>query len=79
MVFVKETGLLKYAIENLNIVHIVVCGHYDCGGIDTAIQKTENGVMDLWLKSINHVMDEHQKELELIDSKKEKQELTPQV
>ena len=69
----SSNSVLQYAIENLNIVHIVVCGHYGCGGIDAAIQKTENVVMNLWLKSINQIIDEHQKELDLIDSKKEKQ------
>ncbi|NQZ32566.1 MAG: carbonate dehydratase [Oceanospirillaceae bacterium] len=47
-------SVIQYAIEVLAIEHIVVCGHYGCGGINAAMADSEHGLIDNWL---NHIKD----------------------
>lgn len=45
-------SVLQYAVGVLKIEHIIVCGHYGCGGIRAALQHTEYGLIDNWLRSL---------------------------
>ena len=45
-------SVLQYAVDVLKIEHIIVCGHYGCGGIRAALQHTEYGLIDNWLRSL---------------------------
>ena len=48
-------SVLDYAVNVLNIRHIIVCGHYGCGGVKAAMDNTQNGVIDNWICHIKDV------------------------
>jgi carbonic anhydrase len=59
-------SVVEYAVEVLGVKHIIVCGHYGCGGIRAAMTSTPHGYVDKWLRNIKEVYARHEKELELI-------------
>lgn len=59
-------SVLQYGIEVLGVRHIVVCGHYGCGGILAALQSRPLGLIDNWLRHIRDVHALHRDELESI-------------
>ncbi len=60
-------SVLEYAVEVLNVPHIVICGHYQCGGVQAAMEHTDHGLIDNWLRPIKHVYHRHSDELDAID------------
>ncbi|EKD29010.1 MAG: hypothetical protein ACD_79C00119G0002 [uncultured bacterium] len=48
--------VLQYAVEILHVKHIIVCGHYDCGGIDLVMRKKTYGLLDHWLENVKSTM-----------------------
>ena len=65
-------SVIQYAVEILRIKHIIVCGHYGCGGIQAAWENKEHGLIDNWLRNIKDVQRFHQSELNKLQSEKEK-------
>jgi len=65
-------SVIQYAVENLKVKHIVVCGHYGCGGVQAASQHKSYGLLDSWLKNIRDVHREYFDELEAITDEDEK-------
>ena len=60
-------SVLKYAVEVLKVPHIVVCGHYDCGGVAASTLNKDHGApLEQWLMSIRDVQRIHADELEAI-------------
>lgn len=60
-------SVLTYAVEHLKVRHILVTGHYDCGGVRAAEQKQDKGqILDAWLQNIRDVYRLHKKELDKI-------------
>jgi carbonic anhydrase len=60
-------AVLTYAVEHLKVKHILVTGHYDCGGVRAAVQKHDKGeILDSWLQNIRDVYRLHRKELDNI-------------
>jgi len=59
-------SVLQFAIEVLGVRHIVVCGHYGCGGIETALDDKPHGLIDNWLRHVRDVRMAHNTELEAI-------------
>ena len=51
-------SVLQYAIDVLRVAHVIVCGHYDCGGVRAALDGAKLGLIDNWLR---HVQDVHKK------------------
>ena len=49
-------SVIQYAIEMLKVKHIILCGHYDCGGIKAALENNEYGIIDNWLGHIRDVV-----------------------
>lgn len=59
-------SVIQYAVELLGVEHIIVCGHYGCGGIQAALAKKSYGVLDNWLLHIKDVAVKHQSLLDAI-------------
>lgn len=62
-------SVMQYAIEVLEVNHIIVCGHYNCGGVKTALTNVSLGVIDNWLRNIKDVYRFNRAELEEIYDK----------
>ncbi|MCD8538637.1 MAG: carbonic anhydrase [Leadbetterella sp.] len=65
-------SVVVYAVKHLKVKHVVVCGHYNCGGIKAAMQPEDLGILNPWLRNIRDVFRLHQKELEAIKSEGER-------
>jgi carbonic anhydrase len=59
-------SVLEYAVNVLEIKHVIVCGHYGCGGVRAAMGNGSFGLVDNWLRNIKDVYHEYQKELDAI-------------
>ena len=59
-------SVLDYAVNALQVKHVIVCGHYGCGGVKAAMGNTSIGVIDNWIRHIKDVYRLHQKELDTI-------------
>ena len=64
---VNLLAVLDFAVTHLQVKHVIVCGHYGCGGIKAAATKTDyRPVLNMWLRNIKDVMRHHRHELENI-------------
>ncbi len=64
---VNLLAVVDYAVNHLKVNHIIVCGHYNCGGIQAAITKKDfKPVLNMWLRNIKDVIRLHEKELDEI-------------
>ena len=59
-------SVLQYAVEVLKVKHVIVCGHYGCGGVAAAMSDKQFGLIDNWLTNIKDVMRLHETELSLV-------------
>ncbi|MEA5403349.1 carbonate dehydratase [Arcicella sp. DC2W] len=59
-------SVLQYAVEVLHVRHIIVCGHYGCGGVKAAMGSSDLGLINKWLRNIKEVYDKHNYELKNI-------------
>jgi carbonic anhydrase len=58
-------SVLQYAVDVLSVRHVIVCGHYGCGGVQAALERSRHGLIDNWLR---HVMDVNEKHADEIAS-----------
>ncbi len=58
---------IHYAVDHLEVEHIVICGHYGCGGVEAALQPRDLGILNGWLRNIRDVYRLHTDELDAID------------
>lgn len=68
-------SVIQYAVEVLKVKHIIVCGHYGCGGIQAAMDNKEHGLIDNWLQNIKDVHRYHQAQIDSLQNQKEKIDL----
>ncbi len=59
-------SVLQFAVDVLKVKHILVVGHYGCGGVSAAVDGRRRGLVDHWLHPIREVCDEHRAELDAI-------------
>ncbi len=59
-------SVLQYAVEALKVKHVIVCGHYGCGGVRNALSHKNLGLINKWLRHIKDVYRMHRRELETI-------------
>lgn len=68
----SSMSVIDYAVVYLKVNHIVVCGHYYCGGVKAAMQSQDLGILNPWLRNIRDVYRIHRVELNAIDNEEEK-------
>jgi carbonic anhydrase len=56
-------SVLQFAVDVLKVKHVIVCGHYGCGGVKAAMERESHGLIDNWLRHVQDVQRDHQKEL----------------
>lgn len=61
-------SVLDYAVNILKVKHIIVCGHYGCGGIRASLSNKSNGLIDNWIRHIKDVYRLHKTELDRIEN-----------
>jgi carbonic anhydrase len=65
---VNLLSVLEYAVEHLKVKHVIVCGHYGCGGVKAALSNHDfKQVLNMWIRNIKDVYRIHREELDLID------------
>lgn len=64
-------SVIQYAVEQLEVKHIIVCGHYGCGGVQAALKQQSFGLLDSWLKNIRDVYRIHYDNLKAIYNEQE--------
>jgi carbonic anhydrase len=62
---------IQFAVDVLRIEHIIVCGHYSCGGILAALQDNKLGLIENWLRHIQDVRAKHRAQLDALETEKE--------
>lgn len=65
-------SVLQYAVEVLKVEHIIVCGHYGCGGVKAALTRHSLGLINKWLRHIKDVYRFHQAEIDALPSEGER-------
>ena len=59
-------SVINYAVRHLQVKHIIVCGHYNCGGVKAALTQADLGILNPWLRNIRDVYRMHKAELNAI-------------
>ena len=65
-------SVVEYAVVYLKVNHVVVCGHYECGGVKAAMQSADLGILNPWLRNIRDVFRIHKTELNAIEDEGKK-------
>lgn len=61
-------SVINYAVRHLKVNHVVVCGHYQCGGVKAAMQSADLGILNPWLRNIRDVYRLHRDELNALEN-----------
>lgn len=65
-------SVINFAVNQLKVKHVIVCGHYGCGGIKAAMEPSDLGILNPWLRNIRDVYRLHKSELNKIESEQDR-------
>lgn len=65
-------SVIQFAVSVLKVRHIIVCGHYGCGGVKAALEPKDHGLIQNWLRNIQDIYSQHATEVDAIESPSEK-------
>lgn len=65
---VNSASVIQYAVEELNVSHIIVCGHYGCGGVEAAMGEHLHDPLEFWIEHLRRIRDKHSEELDRLPS-----------
>jgi carbonic anhydrase len=68
-------AVLQFAVEVLRVKHVIVCGHYGCGGVKAAMENKAHGLIDNWLRNIKDVYQRHRAKFDAIQDDQKKLDL----
>jgi carbonic anhydrase len=71
----SSLSVLQYGVEVLQVQHIIVCGHYGCGGVNAALTNHKLGLIDNWLRNIREVRAKYHEQLEGLSPKEQSNRL----
>ncbi|MFC4990869.1 carbonic anhydrase, partial [Rubritalea tangerina] len=63
----NSLAVIHYSVEYLKVKHIIVCGHYGCGGVQAAMSGKRFGLVDSWIRHVDDVMSVYKDELDALD------------
>lgn len=69
---ISMLSVLDYAVNVLKVKHVIVCGHYGCGGVKAAMGNSQIGLIDNWIRHIKDVYRFHHEELNAIQNEKDR-------
>jgi carbonic anhydrase len=67
-------SVLQFAVDVLKVKHVIVCGHYGCGGIRAAVEKQTHGLIDNWLRHVQDVERDYEDEIAMIGDPRAKED-----
>src|SRR5437870_11237480 len=59
-------SVIQYAVDVLKVRHVIVCGHFGCGGVEAALEDRSLGLSDQWIKHVRDVRDKHREQLDTL-------------
>ena len=65
-------SVIQYAVEVLLVKHIIICGHYGCGGVQAATENKEHGLIDNWLRNIKDIYIRHKDKIDSLNTEPER-------
>ena len=72
-------SVLQYAVEVLEVKHVIVCGHYGCGGIKAAMTRNHLGIIDHWLKNIKDTYSKFRHEVDKGETEEQRADLLTEI
>src|SRR5688572_21026347 len=65
-------SVMQFAVDVLKVKHIIVCGHYGCGGVNAALLNLKLGLIDNWLRHVQDVKGKHEELLEVVEDESQR-------
>jgi len=69
---INSSAVIQYAVETLQVKHIIICGHYGCGGVQAALGESLTEPLEQWIAPLREIRDQHASELRQLPSEDER-------